>query len=173
MGLCWLGTSLDFYLFATSAGGVLTAGQLHQLMLTRDASWQVTGYLGGLSVFNFNDSGGVAVIQSSLALFQDESVTDLLEAQSGFVNLVQIHDVALCANELPGFGVVPEPASWALMIRGFGLVGATMWRRAALAALLGAGGPGLKRRPHPKVRGWASRLEFNEGGMPRPCGLLL
>jgi Domain of unknown function (DUF4082)/PEP-CTERM motif len=31
-------------------------------------------------------------------------------------------------------GAVPEPASWALMIVGFGMVGATMRRRAAVAA---------------------------------------
>jgi len=31
-------------------------------------------------------------------------------------------------------GAVPEPASWALMIAGFGMVGATMRRRKALAA---------------------------------------
>jgi hypothetical protein len=37
-------------------------------------------------------------------------------------------------NGLPRGGAVPEPASWAMLITGFGLVGAAQRRRAALAA---------------------------------------
>ena len=33
------------------------------------------------------------------------------------------------AVSIPGYGGVPEPASWALMIGGFGLAGATLRRR--------------------------------------------
>jgi hypothetical protein len=33
-----------------------------------------------------------------------------------------------------GTGVVPEPASWAMLIAGFGLVGATAHRRRAVTA---------------------------------------
>ena len=36
----------------------------------------------------------------------------------------------------PGAGGVPEPASWALMIAGFGLVGSAMRRRGAVRAVL-------------------------------------
>jgi hypothetical protein len=34
----------------------------------------------------------------------------------------------------PGGGAVPEPASWAMLIAGFGLVGAAQRRRKAVAA---------------------------------------
>jgi hypothetical protein len=37
--------------------------------------------------------------------------------------------------QTPGTGVVPEPASWAMLIAGFGLVGATMRRRRAALGL--------------------------------------
>ena len=52
-------------------------------------------------------------------------------ATSGFANtagtITQFTGTALA-------GTVPEPASWALMIGGFGLVGASLRRRRAVAA---------------------------------------
>jgi hypothetical protein len=53
-----------------------------------------------------------------------------------------IHDSAIA-------GAIPEPASWAMLIAGFGLVGAALRRRRC-------GGPGLprgERRPRPDVAG--------------------
>jgi hypothetical protein len=43
-------------------------------------------------------------------------------------------DEAYVVSTGPGGNAVPEPASWALMIAGFGMVGASMRRRVALAA---------------------------------------
>ncbi|MGI4878276.1 MAG: SGNH/GDSL hydrolase family protein [Janthinobacterium lividum] len=42
--------------------------------------------------------------------------------------------LARYVGELIGIGSVPEPSSWALMIGGFGLIGATMRRSRAIAA---------------------------------------
>ncbi len=41
----------------------------------------------------------------------------------------QVAGLTVTAEALPGVGGVPEPASWALMMVGFGLVGATMRKR--------------------------------------------
>ncbi len=134
LGLYALEDFLYFYDFAISEAAVLSAGQLHRLVLTRSEPEQlVVGYLDGVEAFNFADTSGAGVIESNLALFQDDSTTDFEEAASGFVGLVQVHDTVLSASEVAGFGLVPEPESWALMIMGFGLVGATLRRRRGAA----------------------------------------
>ncbi len=98
-------------------------------MLTRDATGVVVSYVDGNAGLTFLDSGNDAVIGSVLNFFIDDFVATG-EASSGFVDYIQIYDTALGQNEIGGG--VPEPTSWAMMIAGFGLVGAAMRRRAAV-----------------------------------------
>ncbi len=87
------------------------------------------GYWGtGTPVINgtstgFTGSGEVHAIIRFNGTFTAIGFTDTSENWHGFT--VGVEDVA---------NPVPEPATWALMIAGFGLVGVAMRRRAALAA---------------------------------------
>jgi hypothetical protein len=54
----------------------------------------------------------------------------LLAGSAAGQSYFNIHTVAFPAGEIRGFlTAVPEPASWAMMIMGFGLAGATLRRR--------------------------------------------
>lgn len=130
-GLYVLGSDLTFYPEAFPNVGGFTTSQLQRVILTRDAGGTTVGYVGGNAVFNFVDSGDLGSIDSELAFFQDDFATGEGEAGPGFVNYIQIYGTALSAGEVANLGVVPEPSSWAMMIAGFGLVGAAMRRRAA------------------------------------------
>lgn len=122
IGLYTLNGDIDFYPFAFGPGGTLSAGSPFVVKLTRDASSLVTGYFNGVSQFSFLDTGGDAVINGSLHLFQDDFAVPG-EAASGFIDYVTLDT-----------GAVPEPGTWALMIGGFGMAGAMIRRRKALAA---------------------------------------
>jgi len=52
----------------------------------------------------------------------------------GTENQVAFDNITL-GSEIPGGGGVPEPATWALMIGGFGMAGATLRRRRSLATV--------------------------------------
>ena len=86
-----------------------------------DASYNVvsTGFLGDLS----DDSGSFYLVHV---------------AGSGIVDLKIDNDYGgddwVFGLRSLSFGAVPEPASWALMIGGFGMVGAKLRRRRAAAA---------------------------------------
>jgi hypothetical protein len=75
-----------------------------------------TGYLGDVAGFTL-----VTVNASNVALLQFSNGTG---GQSNW---------QFAVGEL-SFGAVPETATWAMLIAGFGLVGATMRRRRALVA---------------------------------------
>lgn len=56
------------------------------------------------------------------------------------ISAVGAFNISPYAGHVPGPGSVPEPASWALMVGGFGLVGGTLRRRRLAAASGLAGG---------------------------------
>lgn len=116
---------LNFYPVATGPTPPIVAGTPFVVKLTRDSSKLVTGYVNGVSQFHFTDTGNLAVIDSKLHLFRDDFATSQSEASSGFIDFVTLN-----ANPIAG---VPEPASWALMISGFGAAGAMLRRRRAVA----------------------------------------
>lgn len=116
-GLYVLNGDIDFFNQAFGPAGQITAGDLFTVTLTRDASNLVTGYINGVSQFSFNDVLGEAIINDSINLFVDDLVVGN-EATRGFVDYVTI--------TTPG---VPEPAAWALMLVGFGTMGAMLRRR--------------------------------------------
>lgn len=123
-GLYVLDGDIDFYNQAFGPGGVISAGELVTVKLTRSSSGFVRGYINGVSQFAFNDTSGLAVINDQLNLFLDDfAFPD--EASAGFVNYATISTFA-----------VPEPATWALMVLGFGGLGAALRSRRHL--VLGA-----------------------------------
>ncbi len=82
--------------------------------------------LGGANNVGFDISGGTGA-----AFFNVGSTLYSLNLTTGAATSIG----ALGAGSLVGIsaGAVPEPASWAMMIAGFGLVGASMRRRAVNA----------------------------------------
>ena len=117
-GLYVLNGDINFYNQAFGPAGQITAGDLFTVTLTRDASSLVNGYINGILQFSFNDVLGEAIINDSINLFIDD-LTVPNEATRGFVEYVTI------SND----GAVPEPAAWALMLVGFGTMGAMLRRR--------------------------------------------
>ena len=131
-GLYAFGSGLNFYP-VTTATNQFTAGQATRLVVTRDAAGTFTGNIGDSAVISFLDSSNLATITSDLHFFRDDFATGQFESEAGFVNYIKIYDTALTAEQVAGLGggtgSIPEPASWAMMIAGFGLVGAAMRRR--------------------------------------------
>jgi hypothetical protein len=110
-------------------------------VLTRDATGNTVAYVGNTATLSFLDSGNLATINSVLNFFNDDNSVGG-EQSSGFVDYIRIYDTALTANEVAGLtppvavgGAVPEPATWAMMLLGFGLVGTSLrLRRVSSAA---------------------------------------
>jgi hypothetical protein len=67
-----------------------------------------------------------------LTFFTDDAATAQGEASTGFVDYIRIFDTAITPGEANPTAV-PEPATWAMFIGGFGLVGGAMRRRRKLA----------------------------------------
>ncbi|HEX4710167.1 PEPxxWA-CTERM sorting domain-containing protein, partial [Phenylobacterium sp.] len=68
------------------------------------------------------------------AAFFGTSRPDLFLVQdAGLVDVVFEGSFDGSATVIPGYGAVPEPATWALMIAGFGLTGVTLRRRRAMS----------------------------------------
>jgi hypothetical protein len=84
--------------------------------------------LGPSTVGTLYDSDGTTVLGSLVA-------TGLVNGAGGGVAVRSFGGVSFDTISLSSSsGAVPEPASWALMIVGFGLVGVSMRRRKAVAA---------------------------------------
>ncbi len=125
-GLYVLNGALNFFPITTGPSAFVP-NQLATVLLTRSAAGDVKGYVNGALAIQFNDPDNLGVFSNNIIrLFQDDFPTGQSEASAGFVDFVKIYDSVI----LPG-AAVPEPASWALMIAGFGLVGGAMRRRTA------------------------------------------
>lgn len=87
------------------------------------------------------DSGGPSFINGKLALVTSYGFSfgagfgDILPAlQSSFGEFSGYVPVGLHENFIAGAQAIPEPSSWAMLIAGFGLVGASLRRRRSVAA---------------------------------------
>ena len=136
-GLYVLNGALTFYNVASSVGTQFSAGEMAHLVVTRNAANVFTGYVNGVQALSFNDGGNLGVIASELRFFRDDNSVGG-EAAPGFVDFIRTYDDALSSGDVAGLydnyvnGGVPEPATWALMIGGFGLAGAALRRRRPL-----------------------------------------
>jgi hypothetical protein len=129
-GLYNLDNSLNFFPFAATVSNQFQEDTFHIVVFTRDADDTVVAYVDANPGLTFIDSAGDAIITDTLNFFIDDFIVPD-EASSGFVDWIRIYDTALPPAQVAD---IPEPASWAMMIAGFGLVGAAMRRRAATLA---------------------------------------
>lgn len=143
-GLYALYDDLTFYGGAGGAGNDFAENQLARVVLTRNgANSLVTGYVNGFQRLSFTDSSNLAVINSTLRLFQDDTYNGG-EASAGFVDYIRVYDQALTGAQVEaltppvangGVGAVPEPATWAMMLLGFFGLGGVLRRRSAIAPI--------------------------------------
>lgn len=127
-GLYVLSGALNFYNITTSPTQTFTPNMLATVVFTRDLAGNAVGYVNGNQEIAFVDGSSLATITSVLNFFNDDFVVGG-EQSAGFVDFIRIYDSVI----VPTAGV-PEPATWAMMIGGFGLVGGAMRRRVAVAA---------------------------------------
>ncbi len=133
--------TLNYYPVAFPGIVDFASNVIANVVLTHDGT-STTGYVNGVQRWDF--SGGansLADITSVLHAFRDDFATGQGEASSGYVDYIRVYDTKLSAADVagltpPGGGAVPEPASWALMIAGFGLTGAAMRRKPQVKAVL-------------------------------------
>lgn len=104
-----------------------------RLTLSRNAAGDVAGYINDTLLFGASDPNNLSAtaILGALNFFIDDTATGQREASSGFVDYIRIYDTAITPSQATPAGAVPEPASWAMMMVGFGVVGAAMRRRKA------------------------------------------
>ena len=126
-GFYTLGQNLNFYPIAFPGGNPFAANTLATATLSRTSLGQLTGYVNGVKQFSVLDVDNLAVINNTLHMFRDDFATGEGESSSGFVDYVTIN-----SSSFQGGGV-PEPATWAMMLMGFGGLGAMIRRRRALA----------------------------------------
>ncbi len=110
----------DVYLAFTSWNGVTAAFSAPFTVVS-----QGTGFWG---------SGTFDVNGPSDAFFGNGEVHGVLKFAGTFTSLSFTDTSENWHGFTVGIGAVPEPQSWAMLIAGFGLVGATMRRRRSVAA---------------------------------------
>ena len=103
-----------------------------ELTLAAGSEYKLDFAFGGVSNQNFfyNEGGG--------SPFSQEGFTGIDGTQGGDTGNSVIPRLELIGEPgAGGVGAVPEPASWAMMITGFGLAGATLRRRRPVPVLAG------------------------------------
>jgi Concanavalin A-like lectin/glucanases superfamily len=100
-GLYVLDGCLNFYPRRPRSSSPIEADSYVQVVLTRDPSARVVGYVDGIRRFAFRDTAALAEIASeTLRFFVDDSVTGGDEYSSGAVSQIRLFDRPLTANEV-------------------------------------------------------------------------
>ncbi|MFT3746156.1 MAG: SBBP repeat-containing protein [Pyrinomonadaceae bacterium] len=109
-GLYNLNGSLVFFGGVNGSGSPISAGAYVQVVLTRDASKNVTGYVNGVQQFTFVDSGDQALIDTNnrLIFFRDDANN---EASAGRAARIRLFGCALTAAEVAGLDRLPGPTA--------------------------------------------------------------
>lgn len=131
-GLYSLNSSLQFYNVATSSTTDFTANTPVDIVLTRSSATSlVTGYVNGISVLSFTDSGNIAVAGtagSPVIFFTDDHNTSQNEASAGAANWIRLYNQPLSSAEVLKLyqtgspAMVPEPTTTGLLAAGLGLL---------------------------------------------------
>ena len=100
-GLYVLDGCLNFYPRRPRSSIPMEQDSYVQVVLTRDSSSRVVGYIDGIRQFAFRDTAALAEIASeTLRFFVDDSVTGGEEYSSGAVSQIRVYDRPLTANEV-------------------------------------------------------------------------
>ena len=117
--------------------GVFTANTPLDVVFARDASG-VSIYLNGILDSSFSP-GGFSPPSSEILADMKFFIDDAGEETGGTIDFIKLYDSKLTGSDVATLygapAAVPEPASWAMMIMGFGLMGGMMRRRAARTKL--------------------------------------
>ena len=134
-GLYILNGGLNLYNVANGPANIVTAGTAFDARLSRDGSTGViTGYLNGVLQFSYTDTSNSYLASTNLYFLRDDTRQNG-EDSAGSADFIRISDVATGAPPVSTtVAAVPEPASWALMLVGFGSVGFAIRRRQKVAA---------------------------------------
>ena len=120
---------LNAYPLANSDQPVFTAGAPVRLTLSRDNSGLITAYINDIEIYAQADAANQSATLidglNPLTFFTDDFATAQGEASAGSVDYIRIFDTAVTPGDANPAGV-PEPASWALMLIGFGAIGGTL-----------------------------------------------
>lgn len=121
----------------SSSGVTFDSGVYRNVVLTVDGT-TVSGYANGSQSFTI-DTALLTIGSVPLTFFADNVAGGGQgEWSSGSIAALRLYDGVLTAQEIaslngdpfvPETSAVPEPASWAMMIGGFGLIGAALRRR--------------------------------------------
>lgn len=103
--------ALELYPDARGATAAIEAGEYAQVVLTRDGSGTVTGYVDGAKQFSYDDSSlddAVIDANNTLRFFRDnESGAFPGEASPGAVARMRLYDEALTAEEVTALSGAP------------------------------------------------------------------
>jgi len=123
------GSALSQLTFTLLGGASFTAAEfnLEQGSLINSSNPLVitlTALGGGTSTFNVNSPNGSNVFDIIAASGESYTSASFSTTNGGFADMKQLRLVLSNAT-----GAVPEPATWAMMLLGFGAIGMTMRRK--------------------------------------------
>jgi hypothetical protein len=110
-GLYSLDGCLNLYPRRPASPATIGTDTYVQVVLTRDASARVVGYVDGIRQFSFHDPGRLAVIdgRDTLQFFRDDSETNT-ESSGGAVSRIRLFDRPLVGSEVAALACVDLPA---------------------------------------------------------------
>jgi hypothetical protein len=100
--------SLVFFPDSTAGSRVVRTDEWVQVVVTRSATGSFRGFLDGAQQFQFNDTAGNALIESTLRFFVDNTSGDTTgEHSAGAVARIRLFGRALSTTEIGALGQTP------------------------------------------------------------------